>query len=163
MSFNIFDYNDNVRYCEYVYKKNEEYKLDLDTSSLIQYVANRYVDKIIEKKGFIDENMVYEDDETLLEVVAQARKKIESVVNRKSTIQPELPDYFETLNSYNKEKYMERIYDEGEFFINQKLREEKLANKNGNYSYNESYNDYGLDENLYDEENSNDFFGTRKR
>ena len=128
MSFNIFDYNDNVRYCEYVYKKNEEYKLDLDTSSLIQYVANRYVDKIIEKKGFIDEDMVYEDDETLLEVVAQARKKIESVVNRKSTIQPELPDYFETLNSYN-----------------------------------ESYNDYGLDENLYDEENSNDFFGTRKR
>ena len=112
--FNISDYNENVEYCEYVYKKNEELGLGLRDSYEIQVVANMYVDEMYEK--ILDQYI--ENDEVLLKVVEEYMNKIR---NTEETI-GEIPDEF----------------------IDLRLDYEKRLNAKGGYDYNDGYDDESL-------------------
>ena len=63
--FNASNYNENVAVCEYVWRKNIQYDLDLDDEVDIQRVANLYAEDINYEFG--DE--VKEKDALLLKIV----------------------------------------------------------------------------------------------
>lgn len=69
------DYNDNVEYCRYVWEKNLELGLNLNSSLEIQLIANSYVDEVISRRGF-DEDEVFKNDKILLSVVEKNAKKL---------------------------------------------------------------------------------------
>lgn len=137
--FNAYDYNDNIAYCEYVYSKNIELDLGLNSRHEIQYVANKYLDKINEIRGFEDDD-VFENDAVLQEVVAKAHQKFANIKNRNKVASEE-----DELNPKAREKFSEIKAKEKEEEIDMKLAGEKKILSNV-HKYSESYDDKGLDE-----------------
>lgn len=131
--FNEYDYNDNIEYCRYVYEKNEELDLGLETPAEIQFVANRYLDAVSAKKQF-DDDEVYKNDEILQDVCEKALKRINKFKNKPSYVDEDEID----MN-------LDTDYtDDNEIDI--KLAADKKLNQNGGHGYSEAYDDHGLDE-----------------
>lgn len=113
------EYTENIDYVEYVIRKNEEYSLELYDPRDIQYIANKYVDAIRNRKGF-DEDTVYESDKTLLAVVRRNANRLAFAHRNDDKLTEE-------------EIYFKNFY-------------EKLNNSYGGHGFNDSYDDRGLDE-----------------
>lgn len=145
MDFNEKDYRGNVVYCRYIFDNIDVLGLDLNSPAEIQYVANKYVEKINEIRGYEADDL-YEDEDVLIEVVEKAIKKFESL-KRGFKSKNEI-----SINKDNLEllSQSEDLYEQKQKSIddsiNRKLSKEKELNRKGRYSYNESYDDYGYDE-----------------
>ncbi len=111
------DYSENIEYCKYVWKKNNELNLGLESREEIQIVANMYYDELVEIDGYNDTEYK-ENDLLLLEVVKT---------------------YIDEIRSTEESYIDEDLY-------NIKMSNEKLLNARGGYGYNESYDDLGSDE-----------------
>lgn len=123
--FNVYDYLENVEYCEYVYRKNIELGLGLKSPKEIQYVSNKYLDKIIADKGYVSDE-VYENDSILKSVTEKAIRKLDNIIK----------------NSGRKSKSMKTIEDN----IMIRRENEKLNSRRGGKDFDDKYDDYGLDE-----------------
>ena len=122
MNFNQDDYTENIDYCEYVFNKNKAFKLGLDNPVDIQTVANIYVDEIIElNDGYLGYDLV-ENDLVLFEVVDEFLRKI-----KKNKYDPVRIDYKSDEDLMNYSHY------------------ERVKSSRGGYSFNESFDDFGLD------------------
>lgn len=119
--FNPDDYNDNIAYCHYVFEKNIELDLGLDSRQEIQFVANNYLDEVIARRG-IGSDEVYENDKILMEVIDKLSKKF-----KKFKIAP---------SKLNEE---DRSVDPVKDKLANKL--EKEFNRKGGHAYSESYDD----------------------
>lgn len=140
MIFNAKDYKDNIAYCKYVFENNEGLELGLKTPAEIQYVANQYVDSVNSLRGFADES-VYEDDAMLVSVAQKSIRKFESIKKRFKKPTQEDRQVYEELEKI-KDKQQAIIDEE----IDIKLKNEKNANKRGKHSFDDGYDDFGLDE-----------------
>ena len=76
MGFNRDDFDENVFYCEYVYKMNLMYELNLNKHD-VQRVANMYVD-VLEERGSYDPYDVPEDNELLIKIANYYKKYLKT-------------------------------------------------------------------------------------
>ena len=84
--FNKDDYTDNIDCCEYVFNKNQELGLALETREDIQSVANMYADELQE----YDIYQFEENDEILLDVVSQYELK--KAARKQTDVYYEMPE-----------------------------------------------------------------------
>jgi len=129
-------YDENVEYCKYVSRKNDEYELDLSTED-IQEIANQYVIRL-DDDGTIsygDDESVVENDKLLLEIVRNY--KIEAI-----------NDQEEKENLLSNDSYLDVIEAEEEAKAREKHSFEEAIHKNGGHGISEAYDDQGIDDRL---------------
>lgn len=145
MKFNIKDYKGNIAYCEYVFNNIDGLELGLKTPAEVQYVANKYADRVNEIRGYASDEL-YEDDAMLLEIAQKAIRKFESLKKGFKTI--EVADAKE--DKIEAQKEAERMYEYRQSLIDEeidrKLAYEKYASKRGGRNFDDSYDDHALDE-----------------
>ena len=125
MNFDYTNYNENVEYCKYVFQKNIEMNLGLDIPDDIQIVANFYVDEVLElQDGHLGDEVV-ENDLLLIQVVKEyvTTVKVPKLDSESLDYEPMQDDEL-------------KLYSEGE----------KLRTTFGGHGMDDNYDDYGLDE-----------------
>ena len=114
------EFNENVEYCKYVYRKLTELEIELEPRD-IQRIANDYAEEL-ENRDMYDEDEVVEDDSILLKIIQK---------------------YLKT----NKKEGKEYInYDLQELLARLRLENEKQVHANGGHGYTDSYDDLSYED-----------------